>query len=44
MGEDHEGQPVIYDPSSMFAHNEFELSNTPLLGYLISYFPQSCNW
>lgn len=23
-GEDQNGQPVIYDPSSMFAHNEFE--------------------
>ena len=24
MGEDNNGQPIIYDPSSMFAHNEFE--------------------
>ena len=23
-GEDQNGEPVIYDPSSMFAHNEFE--------------------
>ncbi|KAF9786185.1 Fructosamine/Ketosamine-3-kinase [Thelephora terrestris] len=31
-GEDQNGQPVIYDPSSMFAHNEFDLAIGRMFG------------
>jgi len=38
MGEDRNGQPVIYDPSSMFAHNEFDLAIGKMFGGIPSSF------